>query len=57
MGCRGSKAFPEIFDKALHAYELWKRPGLKSICGVDLKYPPYIAYLVLSVLPLIGFAG
>ena len=49
--------FPDIFDKAAHAFQQWKRAGLKSIEGVELKYPPYISHLVFSVLPLIEIQG
>ena len=52
-GLPGSSGFPDIFDKATHAFQQWKRAGLKSIEGVELKYPPYISHLVFSVLPLI----
>lgn len=56
-GLPGSMSYPDIFDKALHSFQQWKRPGLKSIEGVDLKYPPFIAYLVFTVLPLIEIQG
>lgn len=56
-GLPGSSDFPDIFDKALHAFHQWKRPGLKSIDGVELIYPPYISHLVFSVLPLIEIQG
>ena len=56
-GLPGSSEFPNIFDKAVHAFQQWKRPGLKSIEGVELKYPPYISYLVFSILPLIEIQG
>jgi hypothetical protein len=54
-GLPGSSAFPNIFDKAFHSFQQWKR--LKSIDGVELKHPPYISYLVFSVLPLIEIQG
>jgi len=56
-GLPGSSGFPDIIDKALHAFQQWKRPGIKSIEGVELKYPTYISYLVFSVLPLIEIQG
>lgn len=50
--------FPSIFDKAIYLYGHWKKPGLnKSIYGTTLLYPPYISYLVFSVLPLIEIQG
>lgn len=56
-GLPGSGGFSDIFDKAVHSFQQWKRPGLKSIEGVELKYPPYISHLVFSVLPLIEIQG
>lgn len=56
-GLPGSNNFPDIFDKAIHAFKQWNRTGLKSIEGVELKYPPYIAHLVFAVLPLIEIQG
>ncbi|MBU0486322.1 MAG: hypothetical protein KKD31_00050 [Bacteroidetes bacterium] len=56
-GLPGSSGFPDIFDKAIHAFQQWNRVGLKSIEGVELKYPPYISHLVFSVLPLIEIQG
>lgn len=56
-GLPGSSGFPNIFDKATHAFQQWKRTGLKSIEGVELKYPPYISHLVFSILPLIEIQG
>lgn len=56
-GLPGSSGFPDIFDKAIHAFQQWKRPGIKSIEGVELKYPPYISHLVFAVLPLIEIQG
>lgn len=55
-GLPGSNSFPDIFDKALHSYQQWKR-GIKSIEGIEIKYPPYVSYLVFSVLPLIEIQG
>lgn len=56
-GLPGSSKFPDIFDKAIHAFKQWKRPGIKSIEGIELKYPPYISHLVFAVLPLIEIQG
>lgn len=56
-GLPGSSAFPDIFDKALHSFQQWKKTGIKSIEGVELNYPPYISHLVFSVLPLIEIQG
>ena len=56
-GLPGSSEFPDIFDKAIHAFQQWKRPGITSIEGIELKYPPYIFHLVFSVLPLIEIQG
>ena len=56
-GLPGSSDFQDIFDKAVHAFQQWKRVGLRSIGGVEVKYPPYIAYLVFAVLPLIEIQG
>lgn len=55
LGLPGSSQYPTIIDKALHAYEKWKAPGTnKKIDGVEMQYPPYIAYLVFLVLPLVN---
>ncbi|MDB5203576.1 MAG: hypothetical protein JWQ27_2985 [Ferruginibacter sp.] len=56
-GLPGSSEFKNIFDKATHAFQQWKRSGLKSIEGVELIYPPYISHLVFTVLPLIEIQG
>ena len=56
-GLPGSGGFPDIFDKAIYAFQQWKKPYLKSIEGVEIKYPPYIAHLVFAVLPLIEIQG
>lgn len=56
-GLPGSSGFPNLFDKAVHSFQQWKRPGLKSIEGIELKYPPYISHLVFTVLPLIEIQG
>lgn len=56
-GLPGSSGFPDIFDKAIYAFQQWKKPHLKSIEGVEIKYPPYIAHLVFAVLPLIEIQG
>ena len=56
-GLPGSSGFPDIFDKAVHAFQQWKRPSIKSIDGVELKFPTYISYLVFTVLPLIEIQG
>ncbi|MBK6450153.1 hypothetical protein [Candidatus Brachybacter algidus] len=53
----GSSDFQDIFDKAVHAFQQWKRVGLRSIGGVEVKYPPYIAYWFFAVLPLIEIQG
>src|SRR5689334_2449831 len=50
-GLPGSKDYPDIFDKALHSYQQWRQNNIKSIEGIELKYPPYISYLVFAVLP------
>ena len=57
QGLPGSGASADLFDKALHCYEQWKRPGVKAIDGVELTFPPYIAYLVFSILPLTEIQG
>ena len=54
-GLPGSGGFPDIFDKAIYAFQQWKKPYLKSIEGVEIKYPPYIAHLVFAVLPLLRY--
>jgi hypothetical protein len=56
-GLPGSSCFPNIFDKALYAFQQWEKPGIKSIEGVEVKYPLYISYLVFTVLPLIEIQG
>ncbi len=56
-GLPGSTFSFDIFDNAVYCLNQWKRPGIKSIEGVELKYPPYIAYLAFSVLPLIEIQG
>lgn len=56
-GLPGSNGFPDIFDKAIYSFQQWKRPAIKSIEGVELIYPPYISYLVFTVLPLIEIQG
>ena len=56
-GLTFSNEFPEIFDKAIHSCKLWKQAGRKSIGGTEQKYPPYLSYLVFSVLPLIEIQG
>ncbi|MER3373319.1 MAG: hypothetical protein RIM83_01625 [Allomuricauda sp.] len=55
-GLPGSSAYPDIFDKAIHSFQQWKR-GIRKIDGVELKYPPYISHLVFAVLPLIEIQG
>lgn len=53
-GLPGSTAYPDIIDKATHVYGKWKAPGInKRIDGVELKYPPYVAYLAFLVMPLV----
>ncbi|MEO8150417.1 MAG: hypothetical protein ABI723_22490 [Bacteroidia bacterium] len=56
-GLPGSQDYSDIFEKGLHSFAQWKKPGIKSIAGYELKYPPYISYLVFSVLPLIEIQG
>ena len=56
-GLTFSNEFPEIFDKAIHLSKTWKEAGRKSIGGIEQKYPPYLSYLVFSVLPLIEVQG
>jgi hypothetical protein len=56
-GLTFSNEFPEIFDKAIHLCKAWKQAGRKSIGGIEQKYPPYLSYLVFSVLPLIEIQG
>lgn len=56
-GLPDSNKFPDIFDKAIHSLEQWKRQGHKTKEGVTLKYPPFISYLVFSILPLIEIQG
>lgn len=56
LGLPGSQAYPDIFDKANHAYGEWKR-GVRSIGGSSIKYPPYVAHLIFTVLPLIEVHG
>lgn len=54
-GLPGSSLQPYIVDKAIHSYQEWKKPGInRRIEGVEIKFPPYIGYLVFFVLPLIG---
>jgi hypothetical protein len=55
-GLPGSNGFPDIFDKAIHAFHQWKK-GIRAVDGVELKYPPYISHLVFAVLPLIEIQG
>lgn len=57
LGLPSSASYPYIIDKAIHSHSEWKRPGLRSIEGVELKFPPYIGYLVFLVLPLIEVQG
>ena len=52
-GLPGSKSCLNIIEKANHAYSEWKKPGLRSIDGVKLTFPPYVSYLVFFVLPLV----
>lgn len=56
-GLPGSTNYPNIFDKAVHTFKQWKRPGLKPVEGIKINYPPYISYLVFTVLPLIEIQG
>ena len=56
-GLPGSKDYPDIIDKALYSYQQWKQNSIKSIEGIELKYPPYISYLVFAVLPLNEIQG
>lgn len=56
-GLPGSAGHPHIIDKAIHAYQQAQRPGIKSIEGVELLFPPYTAYLAFTVLPLIEIQG
>ncbi len=53
----GSQNYPDIISKARYLYEKWQTPGLRSVDGVEIIYPPYIAYLVFFVLPLIEIQG
>jgi hypothetical protein len=53
LGLPGSNSYSTIIDKAIHAYNQWTTPGLKSISGIPLDFPPYISYLVFLVLPLV----
>lgn len=57
MGLPNSSKFSDIFDKAIHAFQQWKRPELRAIDGVELKYPPYVSYLVFTILPLTEIQG
>jgi hypothetical protein len=56
-GLPGSKDYPDIMDKALYSYQQWKQNKIKSIEGIELKYPPYICYLAFAVLPLNEIQG
>ncbi len=56
-GLPGSTSHRYIIDKAIHAYNEWTRPGLKSIEGVEIRFPLYINYLVFLILPLIEIQG
>ncbi|RZJ56302.1 MAG: hypothetical protein EOO44_00090 [Flavobacterium sp.] len=55
-GLPGSSGYPDIFDKAIHSFQQWKK-GIRKIDGVEVKYPPYISHLVFAVLPLIEIQG
>lgn len=46
-----------FFDNALEIYQQWRKSGSKSIYGTTTEFPPYIPYLVFSVLPLIEIQG
>jgi hypothetical protein len=57
-GLPGSALSFDVLDNAVYCFQQWKkRPRLTSIEDVDLKFPPYIAYLAFSVLPLIEIQG
>lgn len=53
----GSQNYPDIISKATYLYGKWQTPGLRSIDGVEIIYPPYLGYLVFLVLPLIEIQG
>lgn len=55
-GLLGSGQHTTIIEKAIYAYNKWKAPGIKRIDGIELKYPPYISYIVFLVLPIIDIA-
>lgn len=56
-GIPGSSQHPDIISKAVFAYEQSKRPGIRVIEGIELSFPPYLAYLTFIVLPLIEVQG
>ncbi|SDJ58826.1 hypothetical protein SAMN04487898_103331 [Pedobacter sp. ok626] len=46
-----------IFEKALYAAEKWKTSGFRTIESKPQQFPPYISYLVFTVLPLTEVQG
>jgi len=57
FGIHGSPFGTDIITRAIHAFNLGNRSEIKTIEGVDMLYPPYVAYLVFMVLPLIEIQG
>lgn len=46
-----------IFEKALYAAGKWKASGFRTIESKPQQFPPYISYLVFTVLPLTEAQG
>lgn len=50
-GIPGNSSNSDILDLALYSYQKWREKP-KKINGIEIKYPLYVGYLVLFVLPL-----
>ena len=55
-GITGPSKYASIIEKAIYALEVSHKKTVR-IEGIEIKYPAYIAYLVLFVLPLIEIQG
>lgn len=46
-----------VFDKAAQVATKWRAGQYQRLSGYDQSFPPYLAYLVFSILPLIEVQG
>ena len=54
IGINGSE---NIFEKAAQVAVKWRAGRYERLSGYDQKFPPYLSYLVFSILPLIEIQG